>query len=120
MPTPYNIQARRARKPKVVKYNYVDYYQNKVFWLTAFCKVPEDDPRITDVDCLPFFRSAAVCGTGDTSSLFHQLLPREQFNAATSFVDASTVSIPVVLSTLLRYGRTRFQFSVRSPALLTA
>ena len=55
--------------------------------------VPENDPRIEGVRCLPFFRSAAVCGTGDTSSLFNRLLPREQINAATSFIDASTVRL---------------------------
>uniref|UniRef100_F6TPL8 Sushi domain-containing protein n=1 Tax=Ciona intestinalis TaxID=7719 RepID=F6TPL8_CIOIN len=54
-------------------------------------QVPSDDPRITTASCLPFFRSAAVCGTGDTSSLFHSIRPREQINAVTSFVDASTV-----------------------------
>ncbi|CAK8689140.1 unnamed protein product [Clavelina lepadiformis] len=54
-------------------------------------QVPDDDQRITDVQCLPFFRSAAVCGTGDTSSLFYKLKAREQINAATSFVDGSAV-----------------------------
>lgn len=67
------------------------YVQIVVFANIMFKQVPDDDPRITDVKCLPFFRSAAVCGTGDTSALFNKLLPREQINAATSFIDASTV-----------------------------
>uniref|UniRef100_H2ZNT3 Thyroid peroxidase n=1 Tax=Ciona savignyi TaxID=51511 RepID=H2ZNT3_CIOSA len=54
-------------------------------------QVPSNDPRISTASCLPFFRSAAVCGTGETSTLFHKLQPREQINAVTSFVDASTV-----------------------------
>uniref|UniRef100_H2Z0Z3 EGF-like calcium-binding domain-containing protein n=1 Tax=Ciona savignyi TaxID=51511 RepID=H2Z0Z3_CIOSA len=54
-------------------------------------QVPSNDQRITTVRCMPFFRSAAVCGTGDTSGLFQKVSSREQINAVTSFVDASTV-----------------------------
>ncbi|XP_039271938.2 thyroid peroxidase-like [Styela clava] len=53
--------------------------------------IPGDDQRIRSARCMPFFRSAAVCGTGETSGFFNGLLPREQINAVTSFVDASTV-----------------------------
>lgn len=53
--------------------------------------IPDDDRRITNAECMPFFRSAAVCGTGETAGFFNSVSPREQINAVTSFVDASTV-----------------------------
>ncbi|XP_075925112.1 thyroid peroxidase [Petromyzon marinus] len=57
-------------------------------------KVPANDPRVTDRACLPFFRSSPVCGTGEQSAWFGAvgpLAPRQQINALTSFIDASTV-----------------------------
>uniref|UniRef100_A0A8C6A778 Thyroid peroxidase n=1 Tax=Marmota marmota marmota TaxID=9994 RepID=A0A8C6A778_MARMA len=44
--------------------------------------------------CLPFYRSSAACGTGEQGALFSNLSmanPRQQMNALTSFLDASTV-----------------------------
>ncbi|VTJ77220.1 Hypothetical predicted protein [Marmota monax] len=44
--------------------------------------------------CLPFYRSSAACGTGEQGALFGNLSmanPRQQMNALTSFLDASTV-----------------------------
>ena len=46
--------------------------------------VPEDDPRITTVPCLPFTRSSATCRDGLTDV-------REQLNQITSFTDASNL-----------------------------
>ena len=57
-------------------------------------QLPSNDPkRLGEAgrQCLPFFRSASVCGTGSTSALLNGGLVREQINAHTSFVDASTV-----------------------------
>ncbi|XP_078679322.1 eosinophil peroxidase-like isoform X2 [Branchiostoma floridae x Branchiostoma belcheri] len=56
--------------------------------------IPDDDPRINnthDKACMPFTRSSAVCGTGETSSLSNTVIPREQINQITSFIDASQV-----------------------------
>jgi len=53
--------------------------------------VPDDDPRITTRRCIPFFRSAAVCGTGHTSSLVGSVKAREQINSINAFVDGSAL-----------------------------
>ncbi|XP_066271451.1 eosinophil peroxidase-like [Branchiostoma lanceolatum] len=56
--------------------------------------IPDDDPRIDNVldkACMPFTRSSAVCGTGETSTLFNTVIAREQINQVTSFIDASMV-----------------------------
>lgn len=56
------------------------YHVNTLFRL----QIPENDPRINDQnDCIPLFRSAAVC------NLVSPL--REQINVLTSYVDASQV-----------------------------
>ncbi|XP_077991679.1 uncharacterized protein LOC144445911 [Glandiceps talaboti] len=52
--------------------------------------VPEDDPRI-EKECLQFIRSSAACGTGISSLYLNKIIPREQLNAITSYVDASQV-----------------------------
>ncbi|KAM4867311.1 thyroid peroxidase [Thomomys bottae] len=44
--------------------------------------------------CLPFYRSAPACGSGDPGALLGNLSaasPRQQMNGLTSFLDASTV-----------------------------
>ncbi|XP_055505549.1 thyroid peroxidase-like isoform X2 [Leucoraja erinacea] len=54
--------------------------------------IPEDDPRACESErCMPFFRSAPACGSGESGILTGQLRPREQLNSITSFVDASMV-----------------------------
>ena len=58
-------------------------------------QLPLTDPKRADGRaCLPFFRSAAICGTGTTSALVNgdpNVFVRQQINAVTSFIDASTV-----------------------------
>nr|XP_014349544.1 PREDICTED: eosinophil peroxidase [Latimeria chalumnae] len=55
-------------------------------------QIPESDPRSCgEKDCMPFFRSAPACGSGDSALLVGKLSPREQLNSITSFVDASLV-----------------------------
>ncbi|XP_032299775.1 thyroid peroxidase [Coturnix japonica] len=57
-------------------------------------KVTTNDTLSKGVDCLPFYRSSPTCGTGDHSILFGNLsalIPRQQINGLTSFIDASTV-----------------------------
>ncbi|XP_059832356.1 eosinophil peroxidase-like [Hypanus sabinus] len=55
-------------------------------------QIPDDDPRACEREkCMPFFRSAPACGSGESGILTGQLHPREQLNSITSFVDASMV-----------------------------
>lgn len=54
-------------------------------------QVPEDDPRIQSHHCMEFTRSSAVCGSGSTSAFFDFIMPREQMNSLTSYIDASNV-----------------------------
>ncbi|XP_059511359.1 eosinophil peroxidase-like [Stegostoma tigrinum] len=55
-------------------------------------RIPPNDTRITDPDtCLPFFRSAPACGTGELGSLFGDFNTRQQINALTSFIDVNEV-----------------------------
>ncbi|XP_064002806.1 thyroid peroxidase [Pogoniulus pusillus] len=57
-------------------------------------EVTTNDSLTVEMDCLPFYRSSPACGTGDHSILFKNLsvlTPRQQINALTSFLDASTV-----------------------------
>ena len=44
-----------------------------------------------DRKCMEFVRSAAVCGTGETSLIINKLYQREKVNQITSFIDASNV-----------------------------
>ena len=53
--------------------------------------VSEDDPRIRRTRCMEFTRSSAVCGSGVTSGFFNSIMPREQINQITSYIDASNV-----------------------------
>lgn len=54
-------------------------------------EVPPDDPRLRNHKCMEFTRSSAVCGSGMTSVFFNNVLPREQINQLTSYIDASQV-----------------------------
>ncbi|XP_011629559.1 peroxidasin [Pogonomyrmex barbatus] len=54
-------------------------------------EVPPGDPRINNRRCIDFVRSSAVCGSGATSLLWGDLMPREQLNQLTSYLDASQV-----------------------------
>ncbi len=53
--------------------------------------IPPDDPRIRKARCMEFTRSSAVCGSGITSGIFNSIIPREQINQITSYIDASNV-----------------------------
>ncbi|XP_063968758.1 peroxidasin homolog isoform X1 [Lytechinus pictus] len=54
-------------------------------------QVPEGDRRIHRTQCIEFTRSSAVCGSGSTSVFFNRIMPREQINQITSYIDASNV-----------------------------
>ncbi|XP_012257101.2 peroxidasin [Athalia rosae] len=54
-------------------------------------RVPPGDPRVTNRRCIDFTRTSAVCGSGETSPLWGGLMPREQLNQLTSYLDASQV-----------------------------
>ncbi|XP_066592704.1 peroxidasin isoform X2 [Prorops nasuta] len=54
-------------------------------------EVPPGDPRINNRRCIDFIRTSAVCGSGATSLLLGKLMPREQLNQLTSYLDASQV-----------------------------
>lgn len=54
-----------------------------------------NDPKLNSANskypCIEFERSAAVCGSGETSLVFQRVTYREQMNILTSFIDASNV-----------------------------
>ncbi|KAJ8401987.1 hypothetical protein AAFF_G00372220 [Aldrovandia affinis] len=54
-------------------------------------KIPNGDPRFgsNSNTCLPFFRSAPACGTGNTGFIFGASNVRQQINGLTSFLDMS-------------------------------
>ncbi|GLH03915.1 Peroxidasin, partial [Gryllus bimaculatus] len=54
-------------------------------------EVPPNDPRVRNRRCIDFVRSSAICGSGHTSVFFETVVPREQINQLTSFIDASQV-----------------------------
>lgn len=57
-------------------------------------QLPTNTSLSAGATCLPFYRSSAACGTGAQGVLFGNLSranPRQQMNAFTSFLDASTV-----------------------------
>ncbi|KAJ8286760.1 hypothetical protein GJAV_G00042980 [Gymnothorax javanicus] len=55
--------------------------------------IPKQDPRFGSnaQGCLPFFRSAPACGTGNTGHIFGENNVREQINALTAFLDVGQV-----------------------------
>ncbi|KAJ8347032.1 hypothetical protein SKAU_G00284330 [Synaphobranchus kaupii] len=55
--------------------------------------IPTEDPRFgsNSQTCLPFFRSAPVCGTGNTGFIYGASNVREQINSLTAFVDVGQV-----------------------------
>ena len=54
-------------------------------------QIPAGDPRIRRHKCMEFTRSSAVCGSGSTSVFFNAIMPRQQINQITSYIDASNV-----------------------------
>uniref|UniRef100_A0A3Q3XI75 Eosinophil peroxidase n=1 Tax=Mola mola TaxID=94237 RepID=A0A3Q3XI75_MOLML len=56
-------------------------------------EIPTEDPRFgsNSEDCLPFFRSAAVCGSGNTGHIFGDSTVRQQMNSLTAFIDVGQV-----------------------------
>ncbi|KAG8512396.1 Thyroid peroxidase [Galemys pyrenaicus] len=57
-------------------------------------QLPSNASQSGHPGCLPFYRSAAACGTGSQGALLgnlSQASPRQQMNGLTSFLDASTV-----------------------------
>ncbi|XP_069742281.1 thyroid peroxidase isoform X2 [Narcine bancroftii] len=57
-------------------------------------KVPESDPRSRINECITFYRSSPSCGAADQGTDLETLSilnSRQQINAVTSFIDASTV-----------------------------
>ncbi|KAJ8347041.1 hypothetical protein SKAU_G00284420 [Synaphobranchus kaupii] len=55
--------------------------------------IPTEDPRFgsNSQTCLPFFRSAPACGTGNTAFIFGANSVREQINSLTAFLDVGQV-----------------------------
>uniref|UniRef100_A0A667Z832 Eosinophil peroxidase n=1 Tax=Myripristis murdjan TaxID=586833 RepID=A0A667Z832_9TELE len=55
--------------------------------------IPEQDPRFgrNSDQCIPFFRSAAGCGSGTTGYLFGRGTVRQQMNSLTAFIDVGQV-----------------------------
>ncbi|XP_040897760.1 eosinophil peroxidase-like [Toxotes jaculatrix] len=56
-------------------------------------EIPKQDPRFgkNSEECIPFFRSAAGCGSGNTGHLFGASTIREQMNSLTAFIDVGQV-----------------------------
>ncbi|XP_048468430.1 eosinophil peroxidase-like [Rhincodon typus] len=55
-------------------------------------RIPRGDTRIRDRStCLPFFRSAPACGSGELGSLFGDVNTRQQINVLTAFIDVNEV-----------------------------
>ncbi|XP_077991654.1 peroxidasin homolog [Glandiceps talaboti] len=52
--------------------------------------IPDNDPRIGS-KCTEFIRSSGTCGSGLSSQYFGYLVPREQMNAITSYIDGSQI-----------------------------
>ncbi|XP_072909697.1 eosinophil peroxidase-like [Hemitrygon akajei] len=55
-------------------------------------KIPQNDPKFKGSEtCMPFFRSAPACGTGELGAMFGQVSTRQQINSLTSFLDVNEV-----------------------------
>ncbi|XP_054466864.1 eosinophil peroxidase-like [Anoplopoma fimbria] len=54
-------------------------------------EVPRKDPRFESEECIPFFRSAAACGSGNTGHIFGGSTVRQQMNSLTAFLDVGQV-----------------------------
>uniref|UniRef100_A0A8D3DJ57 Eosinophil peroxidase-like n=1 Tax=Scophthalmus maximus TaxID=52904 RepID=A0A8D3DJ57_SCOMX len=55
-------------------------------------QIPRSDPRFTNrEECIPFFRSAAACGSGNTGHIFGGSNVRQQMNSITAFIDVGQV-----------------------------
>ncbi|KAM3867506.1 eosinophil peroxidase [Diretmus argenteus] len=55
--------------------------------------IPRRDPRFgrNSDKCIPFFRSAAACGSGNTGHIFGASTVRQQMNGITAFIDGGQV-----------------------------
>uniref|UniRef100_A0A671UZI7 Eosinophil peroxidase-like n=1 Tax=Sparus aurata TaxID=8175 RepID=A0A671UZI7_SPAAU len=55
--------------------------------------IPRQDPRFgrNSEECIPFFRSAPTCGSGNTGHIFGAATVRQQMNTLTSFIDVGQV-----------------------------
>ncbi|XP_037081331.1 LOW QUALITY PROTEIN: peroxidasin homolog [Pollicipes pollicipes] len=53
--------------------------------------IPPGDRRQGHHRCMRLVRSSAACGSGSTSVFGHQLMPREQINGLSSFIDGSMI-----------------------------
>ncbi|XP_070759751.1 eosinophil peroxidase-like [Enoplosus armatus] len=56
-------------------------------------EIPKKDPRFgkNSEECIPFFRSSAACGSGNTGHFFGAANVRQQMNSLTAFIDAGQV-----------------------------
>lgn len=56
-------------------------------------QIPREDPRFgrNSDECMPFFRSAAGCGSGNTGHFFGASTVRQQMNTLTAFIDVGQV-----------------------------
>ncbi|XP_071379246.1 eosinophil peroxidase-like isoform X1 [Centroberyx affinis] len=55
--------------------------------------IPTKDPRFgrNSEECIPFFRSSAACGSGNTGHIFGASTVRQQMNSITAFIDVGQV-----------------------------
>ncbi|XP_060895252.1 eosinophil peroxidase-like [Labrus mixtus] len=56
-------------------------------------EIPTSDSRSVEhsEECIPFFRSTAACGSGQTGHMFGASTVRQQMNTLTSFIDSGQV-----------------------------
>ncbi len=56
-------------------------------------QIPRRDPRFgrNSDECIPFFRSTATCGSGNTGHFFGAATVRQQLNSLTAFIDVGQV-----------------------------